>query len=224
MARQLSLDLAQAATAGPEAFFVTSATAAAHAAVMGDLPWPGGKLVLVGPEGSGKTHLLSLWAAREGAAILTGADLPGLPPPLPGAAIALDDADRLPTAAEEALFHLHNRLGATGGRLLMTARRPPARWPVALPDLASRLQASSLATLGDPDDRLLALLLARFMAERQILPAAGVIPYLVSRMDRTSAAARGIVAALDAAALAEGRGVTRDLARAVLDKGTDGAR
>ena len=224
MARQLSLGLAPAAGAGPEAFFVTPATAAAHAAVMGDLPWPGGKLALVGPEGSGKTHLLRLWAAREGAAILTGADLPGLPPPLPGAAIALDDADRLPPAAEEAFFHLHNHLGATAGRLLMTARRPPARWPVALPDLASRLQASSLVTLGDPDDRLLALLLARFMAERQILPAAGVIPYLVSRMERSAAAAGRIVAALDAAALAEGRGVTRALARAVLDKGEGAAR
>jgi chromosomal replication initiation ATPase DnaA len=95
---------------------------------------------------------------------------------------------------------------------------------VALPDLASRLQASSLVTLGDPDDRLLALLLARFMAERQILPAAGVIPYLVSRMERSAAAAGRIVAALDAAALAEGRGVTRALARAVLDNGGGAAR
>jgi chromosomal replication initiation ATPase DnaA len=224
MTRQLSLDLAVAAPPGPAAFLVTEATAAAHGAVMGDLSWPGGKLVLVGPAGSGKSHLLRLWAAREGAVVVAGADLPGLAPPPRGAAVALDDADRLPAAAEEALLHLHNHLGASEGRLLLSARRPPARWPVTLPDLASRLQASSLATLRDPDDHLLALLLARFMAERQILPAAGVIPYLVGRMERTSAAARRIAAALDTAALAEERGVTRDLARAVLDKDEAGAR
>jgi chromosomal replication initiation ATPase DnaA len=224
MARQLSLDLACAATAGPEAFLVTPATAAAHAAVMGEAPWPQGKLVLVGPEGSGKSHIVRLWAQGEGGLLLTAADLADLPPPAPGAAVAVEDLDRLPAAAEEAMFHLHNRLAAGGGRLLMTARRPPARWPVALPDLASRLQASAIATLGDPDDRLLALLLARFMADRQILPRAGVIPYLVGRMERSTVAARQIVAALDAAALAEGRAVTRDLARAVLDKREEGAR
>ena len=95
---------------------------------------------------------------------------------------------------------------------------------MSLPDLASRLQATAIAQIGDPDDRLLALLLARLMADRQILPSAGVIPFLLTRMERSHAAARDIVAALDAAALAEGRGITRDLARAILDNHEEGAR
>jgi chromosomal replication initiation ATPase DnaA len=225
MPRQLSLDLAAPATGTPGDFFVTPATAAAHAAVLGDTPWPQGKLALIGPEASGKTHLLHLWAARDGATILPAPALcAGAAPPPPGAAIAIDDADTLPPAAEEALFHLHNHLAATGGRLLLAARRPPARWSVTLPDLASRLQATALAQIGDPDDRLLALLLARLMADRQILPSAGVIPYLLTRMERSHTAARDVVAALDSASLSQGRGVTRDLARTVLDNCEAGGR
>lgn len=224
MARQLILDLLPAAASTAETFFVTPANAAAQEAVMGDAAWPQGKLVLIGPEGAGKSHLAGLWAAREAAVILSGSDLPGLDLPPPSSACVVEDLDRLPHGSEEPLFHLFNHFSAIGGRLLMTARQAPAQLPIELPDLASRLQATAIADLRDPDDRLLALLLARFMADRQILPTAGVIPYLVGRMERSTAAARDIVADLDAAALSTGRGVTRDLARAVLDNRTGAAR
>ena len=224
MPRQLSLDLPSAKARQADSFLVTASTQAAHSAVLGDAPWSQGKLVLTGPEGSGKSLLAALWAAREGACILTGAELSGLLPPPATAAVIVEDIDRLPAEAEEPLFHLFNHLSATGGRLLMTSRRAPAQLDLRLADLASRLQATALAELRDPDDRLLALLLARFMADRQILPRAGVIPYLVGRMERSATAARAIAAELDAAALAQGRGVTRDLARAVLDKHAGTAR
>jgi chromosomal replication initiation ATPase DnaA len=113
---------------------------------------------------------------------------------------------------------------ATGGRLLMTATRPPARWTMALPDLASRLQATHLAELHDPDDRLLALLLARHFADRHIVPRAGVIPYLVTRIERSHAAAHRMVAAIDRAALDTGSEVNLALARAILDNPPDPAR
>jgi chromosomal replication initiation ATPase DnaA len=227
MARQLSFDLSPAPATGPglqaEDFFVTPATAAAHATVMGDIPWPAGKLVLTGPEGAGKSHLARLWAARHDAMVITATALRHEPPPR-GPAIVVEDIDTLFPDAEEPLFHLHNRLAATGGLLLMTSRLPPARIDLALPDLASRLQAAAIAQIGDPDDHLLALLLAKRFADRHILPAAGVIPYLVTRTERSHLAAARIVAALDRAALAQGRGVTVGLARSVLDNPPDPAR
>jgi len=227
MARQLSLDLSPASGAAPADFIVSDSNAAAEAAVLGDAPWPQGKLWLAGPAASGKTHLARLWAARHGATVLTPANLPtalsgALPPP--GAAIVIDGLDGLSGRAEEALFHLHNHLAATGGLLLMTARTPPARLPVALPDLASRLQATALAQIADPDDRLLALLLARHFADRHILPSAGLIPWLLTRIERSHAAALDTVDLLDRTALAEGRAITRDFARTVLDNSADTAR
>lgn len=227
MALQLSLDLPPAPEGPATDFCVTPATAAAHAAITGQGDWPRGRLALVGPAASGKSHLARLWSARTGAEIIPATALddrlgPALPPP--GAAIAVDDADTLPPAAEETLFHLWNHLDRTGGRLLLTARSAPSRWTIALPDLASRVQSMAIVRIDDPDDRLLSVLLARHLAERHIVPAAGVIPYLVARMERSHAAARLLAARLDTAALAQGRGITRDLARSILDNPVTPAR
>ena len=224
MTRQLSLDLPPGGAAmGEGDFFVSAANAQAHAMLTQAAPWPQGKLALVGPAGSGKTHLARIWAARSGAVILPAVAVAALTRPGPGAAIAIEDAQTLPRAAEEALFHLHNHLAATGGRLLLTADRPPVRWDIALPDLASRMQATTVVRLGDPDDALLFAVLAKLFADRQLAPEPGVVPWLVARIERSHAAATAAVEALDRAALDSGRAITRALARQVLDKPAAGS-
>ena len=119
--------------------------------------WPLGRLAVAGPRGSGKTHLAHVWAARAAARVLAAADLAALDlGRLPGdAALVVEDVDRSggDAAVEEALFHLCNRLAAGGGSLLVTGREPPARWPLALPDLASRLRAAPVARLEPPTTR-----------------------------------------------------------------------
>ena len=139
-----------------------------------------------------------------------------------------EDADRLaelPTAvaaaAEEALFHLCNRLAAGGGSLMVSGREPPGRWPLALPDLASRLAAAPVARLEPPDDALLAAVLVKLFADRQLAVAPGLIGYLVGRIDRAFAAAEATVARLDAAGLARHRPITPRLAAEVLRDGAD---
>lgn len=226
MSRQLTFDLGRAggrdAASGPGDYFVSDANRQAHDLVTGSA-WPLGKLVLIGPAGSGKTHLARIWAARAGAIVATATGLPALPRPPDGARIAVEDMETLPPEGEEPLFHLHNRLAATGGLLLLTSDRPPARWSIGLPDLASRMQATALARIGDPDDALLFALFTKLFADRQLAPEPGLIPWLVRRAERSYTAARDIVAALDAAALAERREITRALARRVLDN-DDGPR
>ncbi|WPY96006.1 DnaA/Hda family protein [Limimaricola variabilis] len=219
MAWQLSLDLPHAVSLGPEDYILSEANRAAHDMVTA-MVWPEGKLALIGPRGSGKSHLARLWQAETDAMILPARDLgPSLPLPGPGAAIVVEDVQRLAPAAEATLFHLHNRLAASGGRLLLTADRPPARLDIRLPDLASRLQATAVARIADPDDRLLGAVLAKHFADRQLVPMAGVIPYLATRIERSFAAAATVVARLDRMALAEGRPVSRALARRALDAG-----
>ncbi|EYD71021.1 DnaA ATPase domain-containing protein [Limimaricola hongkongensis] len=216
MAWQLSLDLPLAVALGPDDFILSDANRAAHGMVTA-MGWPEGKLALIGPPGSGKSHLARLWQVTSEAMILRAQDLgPSLPPPAPGAAIVVEDIDRLPREAEVTLFHLHNRLAASGGRLLMTADLPPARLDIALPDLASRLQATAVARIDDPDDRLLGAVLAKHFADRQLVPAAGVIPYLAARIERSFASAAAVVERLDRMALAEARPVNRALARQAL--------
>lgn len=216
MIRQLAFDLPGLEAMTREHFFVAPSNALALQTVEGWQDWPGRKLLLVGPEGAGKTHLVHIWAALAGAVILPvealdQTDLASLS----GRAVAVEDADRV-GEAEAQLFHLHN-LATTTGALLLTARTPPRDWGLTLPDLKSRMQATPIAQLDGPDDALLSAVLVKLFADRQVAVPANLIPYLVSRMPRSIGAARALVAALDARALSEARPITRALAGEVLD-------
>ena len=218
--RQLSFDLPVRPARGREDFFVSPANARAVALIEGWRGWPGRKLLLCGPDGAGKTHLAHVWAALSGARIVAAADLAAADiAALAAGPVAVEDAGRLAghAEAEAALFHLHNLVLAEGHALLLTAGTPPRRWRFALPDLASRMEAVPLAELGPPDDALLAAVLAKLFADRQLAPAPDCVPYLARRIERTFAAAHDIVAAIDARALATGRAITRHLAAEVLD-------
>ncbi len=183
--------------------------------------WPGAALAVAGARAAGKSHLASVFAARTGARFVAASALAAtLPADLaegPGPLI-LDDADAMmgDDARERALFHLLNHLAPGRGRLLLTGAAPPARWPVRLRDLASRLRALPVAAIGAPDDAVMAALLVKLFADRQLRVAADVVPYMTARMERSFAAARDLVAALDARALAEGRAVSLALVRAVM--------
>lgn len=173
--------------------------------------WPDGRLVLWGAAGCGKTHLLHIWAAQAGAHCLSGL---ALPLRLPDVALAIDDADRVPD--ETVLLHVLNAAAEAGAPALLAARTPPTRWPLQLPDLASRLRAAAAVEIASPEDSLLRSLLARLLAERQLIVAPALQEWLLARLPRTSAAIRAAAARLDGAALAAGRAVTRSLAATVL--------
>lgn len=222
MIRQLAFDLPAQEAWRREDFFVSPANAVALAAVDGWRDWPLGKLVLVGPEGSGKTHLARMWAAAVGARIVAGAELAGadIAQLAAGVPVVVEDAEAVAgnRQAEEALFHLHNMV-VPQAPLLLTARQPARDWGITLPDLRSRMDAASLARLEPPDDALLAAVLVKLFGDRQVVVPAALIPWMVTRMERSLAVARRLVAALDARALAEGKPISRAMAAALLDSG-----
>jgi chromosomal replication initiation ATPase DnaA len=178
--------------------------------------WPERKLVIVGQMGCGKSHLARIFQSQTDGFVVQAADLA---PDFQSTekTVIIEDMEALPHASEEAVFHLHNHLRNTGGTLLMTAETPPSRWPIALPDLASRMQAASIVQIANPDDALLSALLMKLFADRQIMPKPDLVAYLSTRIERSFAAAAEIVARLDAAALADGRKINKALARALLD-------
>lgn len=224
MEEQLSFDLPALPALGREAFFVSPSNALALALLDQPGNWPNGKMALIGEPGSGKTHLTSVWAAQTGARVIAAADLPGSDiAALVQGPIAVEDIDTIAgqLEAETALFHLHNLAAAERHALLVSARLAPQQIAFALPDLASRLQAAQIATLEAPDDALLAAVLMKLFADRQINPAPGLVPFLVRRIDRSFAAAQALVEQLDRAALAEGKPMTRALASAVLNAQSD---
>ena len=208
---QLRLALRRQPALARADFIVSDRNREAVAAVDSWPDWPGGRLALVGPEGSGKTHLARAWAARTGAFVAGdhGLDLARAPV----GPILLEDVDR--GVADDALFHLINRADA-GGSLLLTARVAPRLWPAGLPDLRSRLNALFAVEIGAPDDEVLEALLLRFFRDRHIRPDPDLLPYLLRRMERSATAAQALVSRLDEAADASGRAITRALAREIL--------
>ncbi|WP_300519125.1 DnaA/Hda family protein [Aliiroseovarius sp.] len=224
MARQLTFDLPVRPAQGRGDFFVTHSNAAAMATVEGWQGWPNRKLVLAGPEGSGKTHLALVWAEMTAARLVAAQDLPDTDiAALAGQSVVVEDADRIAgnRRAEEALFHLHNLILAEGGHLLVTARDAPSRWGLDLPDLRSRMEGTTLTRLDAPDDMLLSAVLVKFFDDRQIIVTHPLITYLVRRMDRSLAQAALLVGRLDRAALAEHSPITRTFAARILDNSAE---
>jgi chromosomal replication initiation ATPase DnaA len=220
MANQLTFDLAlPPPTYAREDFVVADGNREALAWMDRWPDWPAPALSLSGPTGCGKTHLGRIWAVRSGAAAMEGTDLEGksvadlteLAAASP--AIVIEEAQRAP---ERALFHLYNLMRERRGSLLLISPEPPARWAIALPDLASRLRAAPAVAVAPPDDDLLGSIILKQLADRQLHAGAGVVQYLVSRMERSAEAARRVVAALDRRALAERREIDRRLAIDVL--------
>ncbi|HEY2750430.1 DnaA ATPase domain-containing protein [Phenylobacterium sp.] len=217
MARQLRLSLKRPAAYTRDAFIEGASNADAVAALDAWPRWPGGALVLVGPEGVGKTHLARAWAA-EVKAVLLDREAPDIAA-VAGRPALLEDVDQ--GVADEALFHLINLAAREGGSLLLTARIAPVAWTATLGDLRSRLNALTVAEIAAPDDEVLSGVLRKFFRERNIRPHDDVYPYLLRRMERSIPGAEEIVRRLDETEDGQMRPVSRVLAREILEGDTE---
>jgi chromosomal replication initiation ATPase DnaA len=216
LAQQLTFDLGHRPALGRDDFLVASSNVAAVALVDQWPHWPSHAAVLVGPAGSGKSHLGEVWRQRAEAALVKSIDVTveAVPQLLHGRALLVEDMSA-GILIENAMFHLLNHAQQIGGHILFTARS----WPVsgvALPDLVSRLNALTVATILPPDDSLLRGVLVKLFQDRQIAVDEALISYLLLRMPRSLDTARQLVAQIDAAALEQGAEVTRNFAARVL--------
>lgn len=210
MSQQLPLDLAYRPALGTADFVVADANRDAVAWIDRWPDWPAHALALHGPKGCGKTHLAHVWQAKSGAVGLTQPLADGVAPP---SRVVLDEPRDW---TETALLHLYNALREAGGHLLIVSEIPPARWNVALPDLASRLASIPAVALAAPDDELLVAVMAKQFSDRGLEVNDDVLRYVASRIERSFAAAAEMVEKIDRAALAEQRRVTLVLARTCL--------
>ena len=217
---QLAIDLPHRPALGRADFLVSECNAAALQWIERWPDWPAPALVLHGSAGSGKSHLAHLWRERSGGILVPGEELSRSEPHALASrrAVALDEAERAP---ERELLHLYNCCVEAGASLLVVTREAPARWPMALPDLASRLRAAPSVAIAPPDDALLGAVLVKHFADRQVGVAPGVIGFLVRRMERSFAAAGALAERLDRMALGARRPIGIALARRVLAEAGD---
>lgn len=215
--RQLPLDLAHAAGQTRDDLVAAPSNAKAIALIDAWPQWPSNVVVLLGPAGSGKSHLAAIWQAESGAVRVDAGSLGAtaiaaaeLGP------VLIDDIDAGPID-ETGLFHLINAIRSSGNHLLMTARRFPLAWGVRLADLESRLKAASTVEIDEPDDSLLAAVVTKLFADRQVEVEAHVVHYVVRRIERSLSAAIEVVERLDRAALERKTRVSRAIAASVIE-------
>lgn len=215
-AEQLPLALTHDSANGRDDLLIAAPVSAAVAIIDAWPNWKAPVTILTGPAGCGKSHLASIWREKAGATDIhpkTGAhaaETAALGP------VLFEDADRAGFDENE-LFHVINSVRENRTSLLMTARLWPMSWPVALPDLRSRLKAATVVEIGEPDEDLIGQVIIKLFADRQLHIDDRIVGYIVARMERSMEAAQGIVDRLDRLALARGTRISRSLAAEVLE-------
>jgi chromosomal replication initiation ATPase DnaA len=213
--RQLALALDHPESFAREDFLSGPTNAAALALIEAWPAWPHRSVVLIGPEGCGKSHLAAIWAQNAGARHIAARNLEEAMVPAALATGALVVEDLAPGLFDErALFHLLNLAREDDAFLLLTARIAPHG--VSLPDLGSRLRALPVVAMAAPDDALLRALLVKLFTDRQLAVDESLISYLAVRVDRSFAAARSLVGRLDDEAMRQKRPLTRSFAAELL--------
>ncbi|MTH96011.1 AAA family ATPase [Roseibium sp. RKSG952] len=215
--RQLPLQLPHDAALGRDDYLVGQSNQAAFELLERWPDWPSPVIILAGPVGSGKTHLVEAFHADTGAIVLPAGELTST---MAGElveepAIVLENAHE--GVDETALFHLLNAARQAGKSVLITARTWPAAWGIQLPDLMSRLRAATPVEIQEPDEELLRLVLIKLFADRQIAVDLGVVDYMVLRMERSLGQALEAVDAIDREALAGRVKITKPLVGRVLE-------
>jgi chromosomal replication initiation ATPase DnaA len=213
--RQLALALEHAESFAREDFLSGPSNAVALALVDAWPDWSHRTVMLTGPEGSGKSHLAAIWAQTAGARLIAARALEEASVPSALATGALVVEDVVAGAFDErALFHLLNLAREHDAFVLLTARTAPVTFAVR--DLASRLKALPLVAMMPPDDTLLRAVLVKLFADRQLAVDEALIGYVATRIERSFAAARAVVARLDDEALRHKRPLSRAFAAEVL--------
>lgn len=175
--------------------------------------WPDRIVALIGPQGSGKSHLAAIWAEATGARVLSAKLLPhsDLPAAFATGALVLEDLE-FEGLDERALFHLLNFAREQAANVLITSRSPLTTFPVVIRDLASRMRAVPSVALAAPDDVLLRALIVKLAVDRQMAVDESLVSYVANRIERSFAAAHHAVQRLDEEAMRQHRPVTRALA------------
>ena len=205
-------------------FFISPSNLEAVTLIDNTEHWGSGVLLLVGPKGSGKTHLSLVWCKENDAKYL-GLEtiLQEMEKGLTHDTVCVEDLDIIANAErqkkskiEEGIFHLINNIGSRGGKLLISSSKMPDALSIGLKDLESRLQSFSKTNIKDPDDSLVMALLLKYFNDRQIYVKHSNLTYIANRIKRTYSSIYKFVNYVDHKSLALNKKLTRPFIDAAL--------
>ncbi len=192
---QIALPLAWPVADKEEDFLLSDCNRAAFDHLRRWALWPVMATVLTGPRKSGRSLLGRIFVRKTGGRLFDNAE----------------DHD------EEALFHAWNEAQQARRPLLIIASCSPVGWGIQLPDLRSRLAATPIVELGEPDDALIGQLILKQLADRGVAAPPELGEFLVPRIERSYVALQSVVEVLDSVMLSHHRRITVPLAKRALE-------
>lgn len=147
--------------------------------------------MLIGPKGSGKTHIGQAWSIETGS-------------------VFVDNANERNEA--ELFTTMNQALNGDIAGLLLASRIAPQKWSVQMPDLRSRLRNTPLATLEEHDDDVLEPIVRRLFEDKGRVVSQDLIAYLLKYHERSVAAQRDIAAELENEAQRQKADITKAFA------------
>lgn len=191
-------------------FIVANSNLCAYQHVTKNLNWPDKRLIILGPEKSGKTFLANIFKQN------TNAEFISLQEDIfnyQAKNLILEDIDKL--KSEVGLFHLLNFCHQESKNLLMTASSYPR---FQLLDLKSRINTTYKIIIKNPDETLIKALLLKSFNARQIKAADEVIDYILNRSHRNTYFIHRLVELISIFSLSEKRSITIPLVKLILEK------
>lgn len=187
--KQIPFDLAPQKAMSFDSFLTSSCNSNILSHIKDWRNWPSPILMLLGPSGTGKTHLGRAFSSQSEQIYF------------------LDDIEAL----DEGELFSHMNLALTGeiDALLLSAETHPDSWSIAMPDLRSRLKNTPVLQLPEPDDELLEGITRRLFEDRGRIVTKDVVTYIVSRTARTVPALQSLVERLETQAQSDKSDMTK---------------
>jgi chromosomal replication initiation ATPase DnaA len=176
-----------------EDFIVTNSNIEAFRSLSNTHLWPENRMLILGEEGSGKTHLAGIFQY------------------LYSNSLVCENIESIED--EEYLFHLINSSKTMNCSLLLTAATLPR---FRLKDLQSRINATHKVLIKPADDYLLRIILSKHFADRQLPVKEEIIDYILSHAGRSYKTIKQTVNSIDKLSLAAKRNITIPLVKSIL--------